>query len=150
MHYRPPPPPRRMWMALALGCAALALCCPACGDGRPEVYPVSGQVFVGTQPAARATVTFHPVADTPEKYRPTGQVDEQGNFRLTTFAEGDGAPAGEYRVTVVWFLAKRASATEDPIPVNQLPARYGNPETSQLKATVTKGPNTLEAFRLVK
>jgi hypothetical protein len=76
-------------------------------------------------------------------------VDEQGNFRLTTFREGDGAPAGEYRVTVVWYLARRSSPGEDPVPVNHLPPQYASAETSQLRAVVNKGTNTIEPFRLV-
>jgi hypothetical protein len=125
-----------------------ALSCCACGDGRPPVYPVTGQVLANGRPAKGATITFHPVNDTPERYRPTGRVDEQGNFRLTTFAEGDGAPAGEYRVTVSWYLATRQSPTEDPVPVNYLPEKYGKPEASGLRATVSAGANTIDPFRL--
>ena len=145
MEFRPPPPPRR-WLGAA--CITLAAACTGCSDGRPEVHPVRGQVFVEKKPAARGTVTFHPVADTPEKFRPTGQIDEQGNFKLTTFKEGDGAPAGDYRVTVVRYLATRRSPNEDPVPVNHLPPRYGQAETTELRATVGKGNNAIEPFRL--
>src|SRR5262245_25735487 len=111
----------RRWLGLAL--AAAALCCPACGGGRPPVYPASGQVFVGQHPAKLATVTLVPVKDAgaatgADQVRPTGKVDEQGNFKLTTFTDGDGAPEGEYKVTVVWYVATRPSPTEDPVPVN--------------------------------
>src|SRR5262245_46630814 len=140
---------RPLRRALGLLVVVLALSCCACGDGRPPVYPVTGQVFVGQRPGARATVTFHPVNDTPERYRPTGQVDERGNFKLTTFTEGDGAPAGEYRVTVSWYLATRTSPTEDPVPVNRLPEKYGRPESSGLRATVGPGDNAVEPFRLI-
>src|SRR5262245_40961196 len=126
----------------------LALSCCACGDGRPPVYPAAGQLFVGQRPAHRATVTLHPVNDTPERHRPTGQVDEKGGFRLTTFTEGDGAPAGEYRVTVSWYLSTRRSPAEDPVPVNYLPEKYGKPESSGLRVTVNPGDNALGPFRL--
>jgi hypothetical protein len=33
---------------------------------------------------------------------------------------------------------------------NKLPARYADPATSKLKATVTTGPTELEPFRLTK
>ncbi len=147
MEFRPPRPPcARRWLGAA--CLALAAACTGCGDGRPEVYPVEGQVFAGARPAARGTITFHPAGGTAEQYRPTGRIDEQGKFKLTTFKEGDGAPAGEYRVTVVWYLATRQSAQEDPVPVNYLPPRYASAETSPLRATVGKGTNTIEPFRL--
>src|SRR5205809_8008933 len=97
--------PRQCWLSLA--CLAAGLCCPACGKRGPEVYPVSGHVLVGDRPAAKAIVTFHPVAPQgPDKVLPTAHVDEHGRFKLTTFTDGDGAPPGEYQATVVWFVAR--------------------------------------------
>lgn len=134
---------------LALAVLIGALSCSACGKKQTPVYPVSGAVLVDGQPAPRATITLHPVVDSgPEKHRPTAQVDEQGKFELTTFRKGDGAPEGEYRVTVVWYVATRVSPNDDPIPINQLPPRYARAETSQLKAIVSKGNNVLQPFNL--
>src|SRR5262245_36674275 len=74
-----------------------------CGDGRAPVYPVTGQVLVKGKPADGAFLVFHPTgeveANTP---RPYATADAEGNFRLTTYTSGDGAPAGSFRVTVVW------------------------------------------------
>ena len=129
---------------------ALAALCPACAkSGRQPVYPVRGQVLVRGRPAAWAQVTFHPLDDGgPDAVRPVGHVDQQGRFRLTTYADGDGAPAGEYRVTVQWFLATRARGGDEYRSVNYLPARYGRAETSGLRATVTPGANDLPAIEL--
>ena len=129
---------------------ALAALCPACAKiGRKPVYPVRGQVLVKGRPAAQAQVTFHPVEYAgPEAVRPVGHVDAQGRFRLTTYAEGDGAPEGEYRVTVQWFLATRARGGDDYQSVNYLPARYARAETSGLRATVTRGENNLPTIDL--
>ena len=66
--------------------------------------------------------------------RPTGQVDKDGKFTLTTFAANDGAPAGDYEVTVEWWVSKN-----DKPAVNRLPARYRQPERSGLRATVAGG-----------
>jgi hypothetical protein len=123
-----------------------------CGPGRKPVHPVQGKVLVQGQPAARALVTFHPVdaaADT-EVLRPVGQADEQGNFTLTTYRQGDGAPAGEYRVTVQWLLATPVNqqTRDEYVTVNYLPARYGQPASSGLAATVSPGNNQLPAFEL--
>jgi hypothetical protein len=135
---------------LALGCAAAALACPACGGGGAPVHPVTGQVLVAGRPAARALVTFHPVGDAGrEKVCPTGHVDDQGRFRLSTFRQGDGAPAGDYQVTVVWFVARPVPGRPDEsLTLNYLPARYASAATSNLRATVSPGNNEVPAFQL--
>jgi hypothetical protein len=129
---------------------SLTAVCPACAkSGRKPVYAVQGQVLVKGRPAAQAQVTFHPVGDGgPDAVRPVGHVDAQGRFRLTTYAEGDGAPEGEYRVTVQWFLATRTRGSDEYQSVNYLPARYARAETSGLRATVTRGENNLPTIEL--
>jgi hypothetical protein len=128
----------------------LALLSTACANGRKPVYPVRGKVFVEGKPAAKALVTFHPVADkSPETIRPVGEVDDQGQFTLTTYANGDGAPEGEYEVAISWLLATRASrSTEDFYTKNYLPERYSRADSSGLRATIRKGENDLEPFEL--
>ena len=76
-------------------------------------------------------------------------MDDQGRFTLTSYKEGDGAPPGEYRVTVVWYLAQRARpGSEDTVSANYLPAKYASADTSLLTATVTPGNNDLRPFEL--
>jgi hypothetical protein len=130
------------WLALPFVALVLAGC--AGRTDRPQ--PVAGQVFVDGQPAARAQVTLHPL-DERIKERPAGHADEQGRFRLTTAKDGDGAPPGKYRVSVVWFVAVPVGRDES-VARNRLPARYADATTSGLEATVTPGTNDLPAFRL--
>jgi hypothetical protein len=139
----------RRWHSLLVCPLALLVCC-GCGDGRVPTYEVRGQVFAGDRPAANALVTLHPVGGAAaDAIHPTGTVDDTGNFTLTSYKTGDGAPAGEYEVTVVWYLAvKSGSGPDDYETRNFLPARYADAKTSQLRATVTKGTNQLEPFRL--
>src|SRR5262249_24708111 len=139
----------RRWHLLVACPLALLVCC-GCGNGRKPTYEVRGQVFAGDRPAAKALVTLHPVGDAgPDAVHPTGTVDDGGNFTLTSYQTGDGAPEGEYRVTVVWYLAaKSASSPGEYETRNFLPTRYAAAEASQLRATVTKGKNQLEPFRL--
>jgi hypothetical protein len=48
-------------------------------------------------------VVFHPKDNAdPQAPRPFGTAGADGSFGLTTSRPGDGAPAGEYRVTVIW------------------------------------------------
>jgi hypothetical protein len=131
-------------MILLIGVAG---CSKSAADG---VYPVSGTVRYNGRPVANAQVTFHPVNEANRKaVRPVGKVDDQGRFALTSFKDGDGAPAGEYKVTVVWYLARPARAgSDETVSANYLPQKYASVETSQLSVTVTPGTNELRPFEL--
>ena len=135
--------------AAALACFALAALCPACGPGgHLPVYPVRGEVRVDGRAPAHALIGFHPVGDAgPDAPHPVGVVDEQGRFTLTTYKAGDGAPPGDYRVTVAWFLASGRPGDDGP-PLNYLPDRFGRVDTTPLHAVVGKSPNDLPAFEL--
>lgn len=130
---------------------ALAIACPACSSGRKPVHPVRGQVLVNGQPVPQAQVLFHPTGAAPnaasDAVRPTGQTDEQGYFTLTSYASNDGAPEGDYDVTVTWFRLAQ-SGRNDLMRYNALPPRYATPQTSQLRVTVNKGSNELPALQL--
>jgi hypothetical protein len=113
------------------------------------LYPVKGQVFYLDHPAAGAQVVFQPAGETPvgEAVTPSGTVAADGSFTLSTYPHGDGAPAGEYNVLVTWYPP---NARELENPVNKLPAKYAEPGSTLLKATVKEGDNVLEPFRLTK
>lgn len=140
----------RRWVHVVV-VLTLPACCPACSSDRKPVHSVHGQVLFQGQPAAHAQITFHPVNDnSPAAIHPTGIVDEQGNFTLTSYKQGDGAPEGEYRVTIQWFLAVRTQTQAGPdyVSVNHLPARYGHADTSGLRAVVARGKNEIPPFSL--
>jgi hypothetical protein len=119
---------------------------PGCSDGRAPVFPVQGSVTFSGKPPAGAQVVFHPVGKTGnEAPRPTGQVDADGKFTLTTFKAGDGAPAGDYEVTVEQWVSKN-----DNPAINLLPARYRATRSSGLHATVAAGENQLATFKLAR
>ena len=136
---------------------ALAALNAGCGkDGQQPVYPVTGEVLFDGKPTPHAQVVLHPMNGTGigEAIRPRGRVDTQGRFTLSTYSDGDGAPAGDYAVTVEWWLSpastsKRAGA-EDLPPVNHLPKRYGAVQTSGLRVRIEPGSNELPTIRLKK
>ncbi len=142
--------PRRLILALA--CAGLVALVPACSKGsRKQVYPVRGQVLLQGRPVAQAIVTFHPAAAAADDPRPSAQTDEQGYFTLGSYTHDDGAPAGEYTVSVTCFRssAPRTASEGDQTTRNVLPPRYANPTTSQLRATVSAGPNDIPPFQVL-
>jgi hypothetical protein len=135
--------PVLMWV-----CCIAAMFCSACGIGHKPVYPVRGEVRVNGQIPVHAQVAFFPVNDTADDaVHPAGRVDDQGRFTLTSYAKGDGAPEGEYRVTVAWFLASGRPNDDSP-PLNYLPASYARPDSTPLHAVVSKGGVQLQPFEL--
>ncbi|MCI0360017.1 MAG: hypothetical protein L0211_16190, partial [Planctomycetaceae bacterium] len=93
---------------LAAGCALLAasgcsFTSPVYENQKP-VHPVRGSVTVGGAPAASAFVLFVPLNEPAEPVdpRPRAEVKEDGTFAISTYGSEDGAPVGEYIVTIVW------------------------------------------------
>ncbi len=117
---------------------SLVAAIPACGPSRRSVFPVKGRVVDNAgKPVVGATVLFHPTATDPEDPNiPTAHVDETGAYSLTTYVEGDGAPAGEYRVTVLLVPGKKHPLD---LPVSDLlKGRYSDPAKSKILFTVEK------------
>src|SRR5262249_54854372 len=120
------------------------------GETAIPTYPVRGEVHVQGQVASGAFVVFHPLNasnSNGEETRSTAQVGPDGKFQLTTFGDHDGAPEGDYAVTVEWYklVGKGSEVQRGP---NVVPAKYGKPETTPLRLTVRPGDNVLEPFQI--
>jgi hypothetical protein len=112
------------------------------------VFPVSGQVTWNGQPLPNAFVVLHPKStQDPRSLTARAQTDQSGNFRVTTYETGDGAPVGDYVVTVAYHQPVNAGGGYEPGP-NVLPAKYASPETTDLTVRVAEGPNQLPAISL--
>ncbi len=117
--------------------------CAGCGDGRPPLFPVHGQVvFSSGEPVREATIEFVPADASPS---PRGKTDAEGRFTLGTYESEDGAPAGEYRVLVLHALPPRAAESVRKLGEEhadhgaQIPLvslKYASPKTSELTCTV--------------
>jgi hypothetical protein len=146
----------RIHLSLRIGGPAVVLtlivaaggCTSKTTEQRRPVHPVSGKVFVQKKPAVGAFVLFVPVnepANAPDP-RPQGAVQEDGSFRLSTYGDAEGAPAGEYIVTITWPGKVLPDGKEEP--EDKLYGRYADPQRSKLRATVKDGKNELEPFQL--
>jgi hypothetical protein len=145
---------------LGLLCLALSV---GCGDGRLDVAPVRGRVTYGGQGVPQAVVIFHPGADASEqlgKMRPFAYADNDGNFEIKTYVDGDGAPPGAYRVSII---ARSSQPRGGPSKDNRIPEalsgpginipaqvskKYADVDTSGIKVTIVDGENNLEPFVL--
>jgi hypothetical protein len=108
---------------------------------RKKTHPVRGKVFFEGTPVPGAMVVFQQASagNNSRPLRADGLVEADGSFVLSTYTANDGAPEGEYGVTVV-CRKPLYEASGKPGP-NTLPDRYAKPETSGLKFTVKPDAN---------
>ena len=128
---------------LLLGLLAVLIAGCAEADNRKPTYPVKGRITVdGKPPGSAMQVECHPVAgmDTRNPTVSRTETDELGNFQISTYAAGDGVPAGDYVLTVTWLTFNLMS--RDYSGPDKLNDRYSDPEKSELKVTVMPGEPT--------
>ena len=119
----------RTWsqrFALILVAALLVGCSGGSADGLTQV---TGTVKLNGEPLKSGTITFMPVAGTTSA---TGEI-EDGEYSLSTTTPGDGAPPGDYKVSVTAW-EKLPTMTEAGVPA--VPEKYMSTATSGLKAHV--------------
>lgn len=92
-------------------------------------HPAGGRITVGGRPHTGATVALHRFDRETEKYVNVcdGRTDEDGRFKLTTYARFDGAPVGEYAITIT-----KAGAV------------FGSPTTTTLRVPIREGENIMK------
>jgi hypothetical protein len=115
----------------------------SCGDqsNRLKLYAVHGRVLCDEAPVAGARVIFHPDNTLPNMPNfPGGRTDADGHFQLTTIKTNDGAPAGTYKVLVIWPAKPgRGDRSGEGEAGDRLEGRYGTPEATPLSAEVKEG-----------
>lgn len=127
-----------------------------CG-GRTDItglpaFPVSGSVEIDGEPMVDGSIVLHPVASSEDEkplYLPHGVIKKDGTFRLSTYSQFDGAPAGEYKVVFDW-VGPTEGLDEDEVDEleQQLPERLTSPNSTELTVTIVEGENQLPAFEL--
>lgn len=129
-------------LALVPGCASREK-----GADRVKVYPVEGKLLVLGRPAGEATVAFHAVDKVRSGVRvPCCITRANGTFRLTTYELDDGAPEGEFTITIYWphdpSLASECACT-GLTTHDRLFGLYSDPATSALRATIRPEHNEI-------
>jgi serine/threonine-protein phosphatase CPPED1 len=113
---------------------------------RRLTYVTSGKVLLNGKPVENVDVVFYYIV--PEEEQPKvkgakqirasdGMTNAQGEFTLSTYTNGDGAPKGEFIVVVMPFKTK----TGLPVNAPTIPEKYTKWQTSPLKATIKEGKN---------
>lgn len=130
---------------------AVACVLAGCSSGKtpPVCHPVHGKVTSKGKPLAEAMVVMHRVGgDVAGNQKPMAIAKSDGTFDLTTYHAGDGAPPGDYAITVE--LRAITTGGEEPTRngPNTLPAKYAKPASSGIKYTVVDGDNQIPAIDL--
>jgi hypothetical protein len=118
-------------------------------SGKASVHPASGTVTFQGKPAVKAVIVLRPAtAESWTGPMPHGEVGEDGVFYIGTYADADGAPAGDYTVTITWPETHEDPMTHDTVTIDRLGGRYKDPTKSTWKITIKDGDNELAPFRV--
>lgn len=128
----------------------LSLLLSGCGgETGPRCHLVAGKVVYQNQPLAEAMVVFHPLATPTEKFpQPMGTTTADGRFVMTTFKSGDGAPEGEYAVTIELREPRQIGEEVVRDGLNLLPPKYASPKDTPLRHKVVPGRNEVPEIKV--
>jgi hypothetical protein len=144
-------------LGLLAGVGLLAVTAAGCGGrgDRLPVYRAGGAVTVGGRPAAGVLVLLHPADGTPAaaaRVIPSATTGGDGAFQLTSFDQGDGAPAGDYAVTLAWYQGdpRAGSGKRRPavggIKPDRFKGTFSDPKRPAWRVTIVNGDNALGSF----
>lgn len=121
----------------------LFLAVSGCGSEEPfrkATSPVKGKITIdGAAPGSEVQIECHAVSQM-DPAHPTFShtaTDAEGMFSISTYAAGDGVPAGDYVLIFSWQdfnLMTRSFSGPD-----KLKGRYSDVAKSEIKLTVKEG-----------
>jgi hypothetical protein len=140
--------PRRAALAAIATFTLLAVGCSGKVEAdRVPVYPVDGAITFRGQPMPGAFIVLHPKTPNEKAPAPRAEVTKEGALRVSTYNAGDGAPEGEYVLTIQWNKLVK-NGNDVVAGPNVIPPKYSKPETSGIVVQVAAGPNSLQPIKL--
>jgi hypothetical protein len=153
-------------LGLAAACGLALVFIRGCGEdeGLGRRYPVHGRVMYRSQPLEIGRITFHPIATAGPARDATGTIQD-GYYTLSTIGDDDGAPPGNYRVTIAAYsavppklqpsvpggaarpfdvMSKAAMMRAARQAKSLIPAKYISPRRSPLTREVKTATNRLD------
>ncbi len=123
-----------------------------CGEAAKPwevVVPAMGQITFEGEPVEGAQITLVPAStEYPETVRPSATTAAGGNFVLGTYGSSDGAPAGEYKASIVWFKLVDEDNSGPVRGDNVLPAKYASPDSSGIRVVVNESEANVATIEL--
>ncbi len=97
-------------------------------------YPVNGKVvFPDGSPVHVGTVELKSLE---HGIQARGTLDRDGNFKLTTYSDGDGAVAGLHDCVVVQFVMTEGLTAHRPSTIGVIDRRYSSYANSGLRVEI--------------
>jgi hypothetical protein len=133
-----------LWIGLLCTVAGMSGCQ---SENKPETYPVSGKVLYRGQPAEGVQVILQPQGSptNPEIFQkygfPNGVVEKDGTFKVTTYANHDGAPPGMYVLLLTWPGYDQSDPDESEptlVDLDRFRGQYSNPQQAVAVVTVER------------
>lgn len=130
-------------LAVAVLLAGITGCGSSANPSWSAVYPVKGKLLVDGKPGAGALLVLH-AKGKPDAggIRPRAYVGPDGSFELSTYVSNDGAPEGDYAVTID-LRQQIKNGNEAYAGPSLLPTAYSKPDTSPVSVRVAQGSNEL-------
>jgi hypothetical protein len=107
-----------------------------------ETAPATVQVLRGGVPVDGCLVVLHPVTPCPGSLRPvspSGMTKADGTATLVSYMAGDGAPEGDYVVTLLWRPVLGKEGDEVLYGPDKFAGRFAAAANSPLRCRVKKG-----------
>jgi hypothetical protein len=114
-------------------------------SGTATVVPVKGKVLLDGEPLKFGSVTLQPTRGQPAR----GDIRPDGEFTLSTYSPGDGAPIGRHTVKVTCYTSQDPAAKKDAaagatgmLGESLIPDRYTRFDSSGLEISILAGSST--------
>jgi hypothetical protein len=127
-------------------CFAVLLAGLAAGCSGIHTYPVSGKITLDNDPLTeKSTVILfepNPTKGNTSDLKPSGTVDENGNYTVRTNGQA-GAPPGVYKVVVTAMKSTPVHPTSTkrmPVAQSLLLPKYGKANATPLEVEVVADP----------
>lgn len=109
-------------------------------------HPATGVVTFKGRPVVDAELTFFPEDQSyPDSVRPKAKSTEGGKFEVWTYVQGDGAPVGNYKVTVIHNEVSVSKNTIVAKP-NDLPEKLSKRQTTDIQVKIVAGKNEIPSI----
>jgi hypothetical protein len=127
--------------------------CGGCNSEKPTltVFTVRGKVLLDGKPPVRAELRFKPKTPINDPLKrsiePHAFVGPDGLFEVGTYLGDDGAPPGEYAVTLVWPVVTEEGGEETFGP-DRLKGRFADPASPIARIEVKEEDNRIPDINL--
>jgi hypothetical protein len=111
-------------------------------SSRLPTFPVFGTITIDGAAPVGAMVKFY--SENPGQRMPTAIVREDGSFAASYYDSEDGAPAGEYRLLVVWMQ----TPPQGGLAQDRLRGQFLDPSHPIATVNVLEGENRLTPIEL--